>query len=72
MNTKKKVHRILSRNLLMSSIVWAAIILGCSLIRENGNNNITYILISGYFIEFLRITSANKSIKKELEIEQND
>lgn len=60
-NQKKKVDQILTRNQILSSIIWAIVILACSF---SPNKNITLILIAGFFIEFLRISSANKSLKK--------
>lgn len=61
-NIKKKVNQTLTRNLILSSIIWATVIIVCS---YSSNKDITYILISGFFIEFLRITSSNKSLKKD-------
>ena len=64
MNNIKKINQTLTRNLIISSIVWASVILGCSFNTGNSNKEILYILISGFFVEFLRITSSNKSLKK--------
>ncbi len=64
MNTKKKMNQALTRNQIISSIVWAAVILACSFNHGSSNNQIMYILLSGFFIEFLRISSFNKSVKK--------
>ena len=69
-NTKKKVNRILTRNLILSSIIWAIVILGCSFKLGSSNKEILYILLSGFFIEFLRISSSNKSLKKECKQEE--
>lgn len=63
-NKKKKVNQILTRNQIISSIVWAIVILACSYSLESANKAISYILIAGFFIEFLRITSSNKALKK--------
>jgi hypothetical protein len=60
-NKNKKVNQILARNQVISSIIWAIVILACA---YSSNKNITIILISGFFVEFLRISSANKSIKQ--------
>ncbi len=67
MITKKKLNPILTRNLIISSIVWASVILACTLNEGNSKKEIVYILISGFFIEFLRISSFNKTINKETE-----
>ena len=64
MKNKKKLNQMLTRNLIISSIVWASVILACSLNSGSSKKEITYILISGFFVEFLRITSSNKSLKK--------
>lgn len=60
MNTKKKVNQVLTRNLVISSIIWASVIIASSFISGDSRKQITYILIAGYFVEFLRITSSNK------------
>lgn len=64
-NTKKKIHQMLTRNQVISSIVWAIVIIACSHSMEGSNKEINYILIAGFFIEFLRISSFNKSMKKD-------
>lgn len=63
-NQKKKVNQILTRNHIISSIVWAIVILACSYSLESSKKEIIYILIAGFFVEFLRITSSNKALKK--------
>jgi hypothetical protein len=70
MNTKKKINQTLTRNVIISSIVWASVILACSLNSGGDNKEILYILLSGFFIEFLRISSSNKSLKKDLKEEE--
>jgi len=71
MNKKKKINRSLTRNLIISSIVWAAVIIGCSVNSGGSNKEILYVLIAGFFVEFLRITSFNKSLLKDSEEEGN-
>ena len=63
-NQKKKVNQILTRNQIISSIIWAIVILLSSYTLESSNQGITNILIAGFFVEFLRISSTNKTIKK--------
>ncbi len=63
-NKTKKVNQILARNQIISSVVWAIVILACSYSLERSNKEISYILLAGFFIEFLRITSSNKALKK--------
>jgi len=71
MNTKNKINQTLTRNLIISSIIWASVILACSLNPGSSNKEILYILISGFFIEFLRIISSNKSLKKDIKEMEN-
>jgi len=71
MKTSKKLNQTLTRNLIISSVVWACVILACSLYLGSLNKQMNYILIAGFFIEFLRITSLNKSLKKDYTEEVN-
>lgn len=71
MKNTKKLNQTLTRNLIISSIVWASVILACSLNSGSSNKEIIYILVSGYFVDFLRISSSNKSLKKFNEEENN-
>ncbi len=64
MRSKKKINQNLSLNLIISSLVWAIVILACSYQSENFDKDLLYILISGFFVEFLRITSLMKSLKQ--------
>jgi len=59
-----EINQILTRNQILSSIIWAIVILACSYVLESSNKGVIYILIAGFFIEFLRITSSNKALKK--------
>ena len=71
MDTKKKIKRTLLRNLIISSIVWASVILFYAFNTDNSKKEMTMLLLSGFFIEFLRITSYNKSILKEADQNRN-
>jgi hypothetical protein len=71
MKNTKKLNQTLTRNLIISSIIWASVILACSLKSGSSNKEIIYILVSGFFVEFLRISSSNKSLKKYYEEENN-
>jgi hypothetical protein len=66
MKNTQKINRMLTRNQIISSVVWATVILACSFSSVSTSKEITYILISGFFIEFLRISSSNKSLKKDI------
>ncbi len=70
-NKTKKVSQILTRNQIISSIIWAIVILACSFSLESSNKEIIYILIAGFFVEFLRITSSNKALKQAYKQEEN-
>ena len=69
-NLKKTINKSQTRNLILSSIVWATVIIACGYSMDGSNKEIMYILISGFFIEFFRITSSNKSLKKDLKKEE--
>jgi hypothetical protein len=66
-----EINQILTRNQILSSIIWAVVILACSYVLGSANKGISYILIAGFFIEFLRITSSNKALKKANKQEKN-
>jgi len=70
-NQKKKINQILTRNQIISSMVWAIVILASSYSLGSSKKEIIYILIAGFFIEFLRITSSNKAIKKVSKQDEN-
>lgn len=72
MESKKKFNQILTRNLIISSIVWASVIISVSLISGDSKKEIVYILLAGFFIEFLRITSSNKLLKKDNEDDKKE
>jgi len=65
MESKKKFNRTLTRNLIISSIVWVSVILSISLVSGDSKKEIGYILLAAFFIEFLRITSSNKILKND-------
>jgi hypothetical protein len=71
MKITKKLNHLLTRNQIISSVVWATVILACSYKIDGENKEITYILISGFFIEFLRISSSNKSLRKGNKEDEN-
>jgi len=68
---KKKINQILTRNQIISSMVWAIVILASSYSLGSSRKEIIYILIAGFFIEFLRITSSNKAMKKASKQDEN-
>jgi hypothetical protein len=60
MEAKENLKRNPAINIIISSLVWASVLIGVSAFSEGANKEITCILLSGYFIEFLRMNSANK------------
>lgn len=62
-NTKKKVNQMLTRNAIISIIIWTAVILAC-VVMDGSNEEIIYILSSGFLIELIRISSSNKILNK--------
>jgi hypothetical protein len=71
MNTKKKGNQTSARNLIISSIVWASVIIACAYNSDGSNKQITYILLSGFLVEFLRMSSQNKPLKNTKKENQN-
>jgi hypothetical protein len=63
-NTKNAIQ-ILTRIQLISSIVWAATMIVCALVLEGSYMEISLILISGYFVEFLLLNSSKNKLKKD-------
>lgn len=72
MDTKKAINRTLTRNLIISSIVWASVILFHAFSTSNSKKEMTMLLLSAFYIEFLRITSYNKSVQKEANQSRNE
>lgn len=56
-----KARHSLDRILIVSSIVWAAVMIACANVEYENINN---ILLVGFFTEFLLILSAKKGIKE--------
>jgi hypothetical protein len=62
-NTKRTIQ-ILTRIQIISSIVWAVLLIVCSQILGESYKEISLILICGFFIEFLLINSSKNNLKK--------
>jgi hypothetical protein len=71
MENTKKENRELTRNLILSSIIWAVVMLGCSFNAGGSKKEIIYIILFGFFIELLRMSVLNKSLKKDRKREVN-
>jgi chromate transport protein ChrA len=63
-NTKNAIQ-ILTRIQLISSIVWAATMIVCALVLEGSYMEISLILICGYLVEFLLLSSSKNKLKKD-------
>jgi hypothetical protein len=66
MENTKKLIQILTRIQIISSIVWAIILIVCYQILGETNKQISLILICGFFLEFLLISSSKKNLKKQI------
>jgi hypothetical protein len=63
MDKAKKLNQILTRIQIISSIVWAIILIVCYQILGESYKEINLMLICGFFIEFLLINYSKKSLK---------
>lgn len=65
MENKKKLIQILTRIQIISSIVWAIVLIVVYQVLGELSKEISLILICGFFIEFLLISSSKNNLKKE-------
>lgn len=65
MENTKKLIQILTRIQIISSIVWAILLIICYQILGESNKEISLILICGFFVEFLLISSSKNNLKKQ-------
>ncbi len=65
MENTKKLMQILTRIQIISSIVWAILLLICYQVLGESYKEISLILICGFFIEFLLISSSKNNLKKQ-------
>lgn len=66
MKNTKKLIQILTRIQIISSIVWAILLIICYQILGESYKEISLILICGFFIEFLFISSSKNNLKKQI------
>ena len=64
MENTKKLIQVLTRIQIISSIVWAILLITCYQVLGESNKEISLILICGFFIEFLLISSSKNNLKK--------
>lgn len=69
MEDTKKINQVLTRIQIISSIVWAILLIVCSQIVEGSNKEISLLLICGFFFEFLLI-KVSKISTKSIEIKK--
>ena len=65
MENTKKLVQILTRIQIISSIVWAILLLICYQVLGESYKEISLVLICGFFIEFLLISSSKNNLKKQ-------
>lgn len=64
MENIKKATRFLSNSIIINSLVWATVMILSYFILGEDYKKISYILLSGFFIEFLRFNSTKNKLKK--------
>ncbi len=64
MENTKKIKQFLSNTIIINSIVWATVMIVSYIVLGDDYQKISYILLSGFFIEFLRINSAKNKLPK--------
>lgn len=69
MKNTKELIQVLTKIQIISSIVWAILLIVCYQVLGEFNREISLILLCGFFIEFLLISSSKNNLKKE-EIEK--
>mgnify|MGYP006939814531 CR=1 FL=1 len=62
MENTKKITQFLSNTIIINSIVWATVMIVSYFILGDDYQKISYVLLSGFFIEFLRINSAKNKV----------
>ncbi len=62
MENTKKLKQFLSNTIIINSLVWATVMIASYFILGENYQKINYILLSGFFIEFLRINSEKNKL----------
>lgn len=65
MKNTKELIKILTRIQIISSIVWAILLIVCYQVLGESNKEISLILICGFFIEFLLISSSKNKLQRK-------
>ncbi len=61
----KNAIQLFSRIQIISSIVWALVMVSSYFILETNNQQFNIILLSGFFVEFLLINTSKKQVKEQ-------
>ena len=64
MENTKKLTQFLSNTIIINSIVWATVMIVSYFILGDDYQKINYILLSGFFIEFIRYNSVKNKLNK--------
>jgi predicted tellurium resistance membrane protein TerC len=64
MKNTNQFNKILTRIQIISSLVWAILLLVSYKLLGEVNKEVTLVLICGFFIEFLLISSSKNNLKK--------
>jgi len=64
MKNTKKTKQFINNTIIINSIVWATVMLISYFILGEAYKKISYILLSGFFIEFLRYNSVKNKLNK--------
>ena len=64
MENTTKIKQFLSNTIIINSIVWATVMIVSYFILGEAYKKINFILLIGFFIEFLRYNSAKKKLDK--------
>jgi preprotein translocase subunit SecF len=64
MENTTKIKKFLSNTIIINSIVWATVMIVSYFILGEAYKKISFILLIGFFIEFLRYNSAKKKLDK--------
>ena len=66
MENTKKMKQFLSMTIIINSIVWETVMIVSYLILGDDYKKISYVLLSGFFIEFLRYISIKNKLDKTI------
>jgi hypothetical protein len=65
MEKTSELKQFISESLIFSSIVWALVLIASYFLLSEQNRTFNLILLSGFFIEFLRHADAKNKLKNK-------